>query len=186
VAPGEYLLIIFRCGYRVIATSSPDSFDLVRGYGAEAVFDYNAMEVADQIRQHTNNLLKYALDIITEPQSMKDCYSAIGRTGGRYTSLEKYHDSLCTRKAVKPEFIMGMAMLGKDVALADGYESEGNPEWREFGISWYRTVQRLIDEGKLSPHPLRVVPGRWEGILEGLELLRSKSVRAQKLVVRVL
>lgn len=174
-----------RSGYRPIATSSPGNFDLVRSNGAEEVFDYRAPDVAEQIKGYTKNTLRYVLDIIAEVKSMKHCYAAIGRAGGRYTCLELYEKELATRKTVTPELVMGIAILGKKIALDYGYESEANPELRKFGVPWYQRVQKLIDQQKLHSHPIKIYPGRWEGILEGLELLRNKKVRAQKLVVRI-
>jgi hypothetical protein len=44
-------------------------------------------------------------------------------------------------------------------------------------------VQHLIDDGKLRPSPVRLLPGRFEGILEGLEMLKEGTVSGQKLVV---
>jgi NADPH:quinone reductase-like Zn-dependent oxidoreductase len=179
------MLTYSRSGYRPIATSSPANFDLVRKNGAEEVFDYRAPDVAERIKAYTKNTLRYVLDIITEVKSMKHCYAAIGRAGGRYTCLEKYHEQLHTRKTVKPELVMGITILGKRIALDHGYGSEANPELREFGVGWYQIVQQLIDQGKIRPHPIRVYPGRWEGILEGLELLRNRKISAQKLVVLI-
>jgi NADPH:quinone reductase-like Zn-dependent oxidoreductase/nucleoside-diphosphate-sugar epimerase len=177
--------LLRKSGYRPIATCSPANFELVRSYGAEAVFDYHSPDVAERIHAYTKNSLRYVLDIITEAQSMSHCYAAIGRVGGRYTCLEMYHNHLHTRKTVKPDFVKGWAMFGKRVALDDGYGSEADPEVREFGARWYQILQRLLDEDKLMPHPIRIIPGRWDGILHGLELLKEKRVSAQKLVVRI-
>lgn len=59
----------------------------------------------------------------------------------------------------------------------------GDAEKRKFGIEFYRQVQTLFDGNRLKPHPIRVLPGAWRGILEGIELLRTRAVSAQKLVV---
>ncbi|KAH6683992.1 putative zinc-binding dehydrogenase family oxidoreductase [Halenospora varia] len=172
-------------GYRAIATCSPKNFDFVRSNGAEEVFDYRDPELSDRIRKYTKNALRYVLDVITEAKTMKHCYAAIGRAGGKYTCLENYPEHLHTRRTVKPELVMGIAILGKRIALDHGYGSDANPELREFGIAWYQTLQRLLDEGKLKAHPIRVLSGGFDGILSGLPLLKSKAVSAQKLVVRI-
>jgi hypothetical protein len=39
-----------------------------------------------------------------------------------------------------------------------------------------------LDEGKMRPHPVRLVNGGFDGVPEGLELLRKKQVSGQKLV----
>ncbi|KAL2864253.1 zinc-binding alcohol dehydrogenase family protein [Aspergillus lucknowensis] len=172
-------------GYRAIATCSPKNFDLVRSYGAEHVFDYNDPDVASKIRTLTRNSLRFALDIITEVKTTKHCYAAIGRAGGRYACLEKYADHLHTRKTVTPELVMGIRILGKRIALDHGYGSEASPELREFGVKWYQILQKLIDEGKIRSHPIKLIPDRFEGILNGLPLLKSRVVSAQKMVVPI-
>ncbi|KFZ23608.1 hypothetical protein V502_01915 [Pseudogymnoascus sp. VKM F-4520 (FW-2644)] len=172
-------------GYRPIATCSPKNFDLVRSYGADNVFDYNAPDVAESIKAYTKNTLNYALDIITEVKTMKHCYGAIGRAGGKYTCLEKYPEHLHTRKTVTPDLVMGISILGKRIALDHGYGSDENLELREFGVEWYVTLQQLIGEGKLRPHPIKVLPGGFHGILDGLSLLKSRTISAQKLVVEI-
>lgn len=72
-----------RCGLRVITTCSPRNFDLVRSYGAAICFDYNSPSCGPDIRAFTNNALDYALDCITEESTMKICYQALGRCGGK-------------------------------------------------------------------------------------------------------
>ena len=57
-------------GLTVITTCSPRNFDLVKKYGADAAFDYsNADECAKNIRDYTNNNLRYAFDCISEKGS---------------------------------------------------------------------------------------------------------------------
>jgi len=75
--------LLKRCGARVITTCSPRNFDLVRSYGADACFDYNEPNCGADIRAFTENALEYAIDCITEESTMKICYQALGRCGGK-------------------------------------------------------------------------------------------------------
>lgn len=156
----------------------------MKSYGAEAAFDYNSSTCAQDIKSYTNNSLKYVLDIIAETKTLKICYEAIGRTGGKYTGLEVFNESLAlnTRKAVKPDWVIGLKIPGKGVDLPGGYGSPPDPECRKFGTKWFETMQRLIDAGKIRPHPPRVMPGGIEGILDGVEIMRKKEVSGEKLV----
>ena len=79
--------LLKRCGLHVIATCSPRSQELVRSFGADVCFDYNDPECGPKIREFTGNALDYALDCITEPQTMKICYQALGRCGGKCKSI---------------------------------------------------------------------------------------------------
>lgn len=117
---------------------------------------------------------------------MQFCYKAIGRAGGRYTTLEPYPEGHATRKRVKPEYILGPALLGRRIGWKEPYTIEANPELRIFGRNWFQCVQRLLDSGEIRPHPVKLHDRvGFDGILEGIELLRKKSVSGEKLVYRV-
>lgn len=172
-------------GHKPIAVCSTKNFDLVRSYGAVKCFDYHAPTCAQDIRAYTKNTLAYILDPITEPKTTELCYAAMGRAGGKYCTLEAYAEEFCTRKVVQPELVMGMAILGGRIALDYGYESEADPEKRVFGIGWYEEMQQLLDSGRLRNHPVRSFPGGYEGIMKGLQLLKTKQVSGEKLIVRL-
>lgn len=175
--------LILRCGHRVVTTCSPKNFDLVKSYGADVVFDYNSPTCAKDIKSATNNALRYVLDPFGEAKTLGVCHEAIGRTGGRYCSLEQYQENLCSRRTVKHELVMGSAIGGRGVELPEPYGIPPRPEIGEWAIPWYRSVQALIDTGKLKPCPVKMIPGKFEGILEGLELMRKGRVSGTKLIV---
>ncbi|PYH42433.1 zinc-binding alcohol dehydrogenase family protein [Aspergillus saccharolyticus JOP 1030-1] len=170
-------------GHTPITTCSPRNFDLVRSYGAEEVFDYNLPTCGQDIQNYTNNNLELVLDPMTEAKTQRLCYQSIGRGGGRYIALEMWQPMNHTRPTVEPTFIMGSAIIGKEIPLGNGYGSEADPGKRQFGIQYYRQIQRLFDTQRLKSHPITVVEGGWQGVLDGLELLQSRTLSAQKLVV---
>jgi NADPH:quinone reductase-like Zn-dependent oxidoreductase len=167
-----------------ITTCSPKNFDLVKSYGAEAAFDYHSPSCGEDIKAYTKNNLKYVLDIIAESQTMKLCYAAIGRTGGRYTGLEYVDKTMAQslRRTVTPDWVLGVSLTGKKISLPGDYGSEADPQKKVFAKEWFRTVQRLLDEGEVRSHPARLMKGGFQGILDGLEILRRKEVSGQKLV----
>ncbi|KAF2271627.1 zinc binding enoyl reductase [Westerdykella ornata] len=171
-------------GARVITTCSPRNFDLVKSYGAEAAFDYNSPTCAEDIKAYTGNRLKYVLDTITEAKTIKLCYNSIGRTGGRLTGLENIPTELTDmmRKSVKADWVLGITLTGKRIALGSGYESAPSEDRRRFGGEWFKTLQNLLDAGKLRGHPPRVMDGGFEGILQGVDMLKRREVSGEKLV----
>ncbi|GKZ79775.1 trans-enoyl reductase fsl5 [Aspergillus niger] len=177
--------ILKLSGYRPIATCSPRNFNLVRSYGADAVFDYNAPHCVTDIRASTKNGLKYVLDCISEPETMAFCYKCLGRSGGKYTGLEPYPAFLHTRPTVQPDWVLGPTLLGKPIGWAAPFAREGCPETRRFALEWFTIAQKLLDEGLLKTHPIQRMGGGFEGVLAGLELLRSKRVSGRKLVYTV-
>lgn len=159
---------------------------MVRGYGAEEVFDYNSPTCGADIRAYTRNTCKYALDCITEASTMQICYEAIGRAGGRYCALEPYPERQHTRKAVTPDWVLGLTMYGKKVAMDGVYGREPLIEDYEFAKKWFPTVQELLNGEKLRTHPLRHGEGSFEGVLQGIDILRKRMVSGQKLVYRIM
>ncbi|KAI0109880.1 putative zinc-binding dehydrogenase family oxidoreductase [Daldinia grandis] len=172
-------------GHVPITTCSPRNFALVNSYGAEKVFDYTDANCAREIKAYTRNSLSYVLDPFTDSKSIALCCGALGRAGGRYACLEMYPEYLLEHKLIKVGFVMGPALLGHRLELDYGYEREADPSMRAFGVQWYKSLQKLLDQGKLKPHPIRVLESLpwYMAVLEGIDLLKSKSVSGQKLVV---
>ncbi|MCJ1477278.1 hypothetical protein MMC13_005949 [Lambiella insularis] len=172
-------------GLLPITTCSPHSFPLVKSYGAAAVFDYTSPTCGADIRAYTSNALFYALDCITDPESVATCYAALGRAGGMYTCLEACPPEWRTRKAVTSDFVLGYEIFGRDVVLGGEYSRKANQERREAYVRWVTVMQGLVDHSRIKAHPLRSVEGGWEGVLHGLAVLKKGGVSGQKLVVLV-
>lgn len=79
-------------------------------------------------------------------------------------------------RTVKPDWVFGPTSVGEAIQWAPPFLREVNPELRVWGVDWYITVQKLLDEGKLRPHPIRVIEGGFDGVKKGLELLKYKLV----------
>ncbi|KAJ0297778.1 hypothetical protein COL5a_011933 [Colletotrichum fioriniae] len=191
-------------GLDPIATCSPHNFKLVKSYGASAVFDYHARPAPDSsdsadhadtpeaaIKRHTRGSLRYVLDCISEPDTMQFCYRCLGRAGGRYTALEPFPAFLAeSRKhTVAAGWVLGPTLLGKPLGWPEPFARAGDPKDREFARWWFAIAQRLLDEGTLRMHPLRIVNERggegFAAVEEGLAILRKKQVSGQKLICRI-
>ncbi|KAI0876701.1 GroES-like protein [Hypoxylon argillaceum] len=173
-------------GARVVTTCSPKNFNLVKSsYGVDAVFDYTNPDTPKVIRQYTNNRLCYALDCIADADSVSCCYAAMGRAGGKYVSLEYCPKELQTRNAIKSEFVMVLEMFGERVQLGGEYGREPNRERFNSAARWSRQFEALLDEGVIRPHPIECLSGGFEGVIEGLQRLKTGSISGKKLVVEL-
>ncbi|KAI0169669.1 zinc-binding dehydrogenase family oxidoreductase [Hypoxylon sp. FL1284] len=173
-------------GLNPIATCSPSNFELVKSYGASAVFDYHLESCTADIKKHTRNSLKFVLDCISEPETMQFCYKCLGRAGGKYTALEPFPEFLHNRpKTVTPDWVLGPTLLGKTLSWPAPFGREGDPELRKFGFEWFATAQELLDQGKLKTHPLKIVGSSLDDTIPGLQLLKKKQVSGQKLICRL-
>ncbi|XWW93411.1 hypothetical protein V2A60_001344 [Cordyceps javanica] len=93
----------------------------------------------------------------------------MGRAGGRYVCLElQPPEALSSRKAVTSD-----------------HGREANEERHQAGRKWCMEMGRLLAEGKIKSHPIKVLEGGWQSIIDGLKLLRKGEVSGTKLVVRL-
>ncbi|TGJ84018.1 hypothetical protein E0Z10_g4731 [Xylaria hypoxylon] len=160
-------------GYEPITTCSPHNFDLVSRRGASAVFDYSDPDVTEHIKARTGGRLKYALDCISNTASARLCYAAIQRPGGRYVSLERVPEELlAVRRVVRPTFVLAAEAFQEEIKLGhDGYDRPINKAKYELAVQYTEIIQRLLDQGKLTAHPVEILEGGWQGVLKGLEFL---------------
>lgn len=175
-------------GYDPIVTCSPHSFPLCRSRGASATFDYQSASVGAAIRRHTGSRMRYALDCISDTQSVETCFAGLSRVGGRYVSLELVpQEMLALRNAVVAGFVLGFEITGKGCQLGRGYDKEADPTKLELGIRFFEMFEGLLESGRLLTHPVQKVqePGGLEGVLAGLKLLKTGTISGKKLVVPV-
>ena len=182
-------------GLRVISTSSPRNFSLVKSLGADIVLPHSDPETISKIRALTGNKLKYALDTISEgstPQQVADC---IGDEGG-VVSTALLYDS--PRKDVEVRFVLAGMLMGivsavhstvylstianidffftctKDLEVP--FVRKADPEQHEFAKKASNLLTELLAKGLYKPGRIRVMPKGLASVNEGLELLRDGKV----------
>jgi NADPH:quinone reductase-like Zn-dependent oxidoreductase len=103
-AVGQYAIQFAKLGgLRVVTTASSKNFDLVKGLGADEVFDYRDEGVVEKIRVATGNALDIAIDTISEGKTPAQVTGAIGDKGGKVAAILPYESP---RPAVKVTFSM--------------------------------------------------------------------------------
>ncbi|KAL2864312.1 zinc-binding alcohol dehydrogenase family protein [Aspergillus lucknowensis] len=174
-------------GLRPIATCSKNNFDLVCRFGAEKAFDYSNPECAAEIRAYTRNTLAYALDCIAAVETTQLCYDSIGRAGGRYATVEPFRDSATSQRplTIIPSWLLAVTIFGRKVDLDGEYARDISVEDQAFAVDFTVQVQALLDDGKLDTHPVKIMPGSWDAVIEGVDLIRHQALSGQKLVYPV-
>ncbi|GAW26123.1 putative zinc-binding dehydrogenase [Rosellinia necatrix] len=104
--------------------------------------------------------LKYALDCISI------CYAVIQRLGGEGvcgTSLENiFQESLGVWQAVRPAIVLAAEAFQEEIKLGhDGYSRPINKAKYELAVQYTKVVQRLLDQGRPTAHPVEMPEGRW-------------------------
>lgn len=80
---------------------------------------------------------------------------------------------------------MVLTIFGHKVALDGEYGRDARPEDRAFGALAFAAVQSLLDSGLIEAHPVKVQDGCWEGVIRGVDIIRSQAMSGQKLVYPV-
>jgi hypothetical protein len=75
-------------------------------------------------------------------------------------------------------------MRGLPISWPEPFGNGGKPECRDFAANFFPRIHPLFTSGQLQPHPTRVEPDGFEGLLAGVSLIRKGQVKGQKLVYR--
>jgi NADPH:quinone reductase-like Zn-dependent oxidoreductase len=174
-------------GYAPIAVTSTASAALSLKYGAVGAAIYTSPNCVQKIKEMAKGRpIKKVMDCITSGESAAHCFAAMARTGGRYACLEELDGSFQTRRAIRTKAVMGYEGLGVSVDLgATPYSRNANQQLFEVTARVTAEMQNVINDGLVKPHPIKEIPGKWEGIVKGLGLIQRGEVRGQKLVVRI-
>ncbi|KAH9052670.1 dehydrogenase [Lactarius vividus] len=176
---GQYVVQFAKLGgLRVITTASPKNFDLVKGLGADEVFDYRDESVVDKIRAATNNALDIAVDTISDGKTPEQVAGAIGDKGGRVAIILPYESP---RPDVQVKFSMAPSLL-KSVRPPYTFafaNAESNGKW------YIDLLTKILATGKIKPNPVHIQSGGLASVKEGLQYMQEGKVSAQKLTYRI-
>jgi len=166
-AVGQYAIQFAKlCGLRVLTTASSKNFDLVKGLGADEVFDYRDEGVVEKIHAATGNALNIAIDTISEGKTPAQVTGAIGDKGGKVAIILLYESP---RPTVKVTFSMA----------PDLFRPERNGKW------YFDLFKQILATGKVKPVPVFIQPNGLAGVKDGLQYMQDGKVSAQKLTYRI-
>ena len=81
--------------------------------------------------------------------------------------------------------MLGPTIFGDGCTWPSPYGRASDPVLRQFGVALWGIAQDLMDKGKLQHHPLRVLDGGLETVLDGMEIVKKGAVSGEKIVVRL-
>ncbi|KAL2827459.1 putative ToxD-like zinc binding oxidoreductase [Aspergillus pseudoustus] len=168
-----------RAGLEVVVTASPRSFDLVKRYGADAVFDYRSPAVANEITKAYPNIRR-AVDCYSEGKSTEFCAGVLN--SGKVITL--LGAGKPTRPDVEYTFLMVFTAFGKQFQMMKplGPVFPVAPGDGELMRKFYAALPALAGDD-LKPPATTVTSGGLEGVLKGLDRLRKRDTGGTKLVV---
>jgi len=168
-------------GLTVVTTASPRSFDLVKSYGADQVFNYRSATAAKDIIAAFPDIT-CAVDCFSEGGSTAFCAEVLKNKGGKVVTL------LDQGKSKTPGVEYDMAMLYRVFGRAFAFLPPIGPKFpvslkdREALVRFYARLPGLTKE--LKPPPVRVIEGGLDSVLNSLDELRQGKVSGCKLVVK--
>ena len=110
-AVGQYVIqFAHLAGLRVIATSSPKNFELLKSFGADLVFSYSDPETPEKIKEATGGKLKHAVDCISEGETPSKIAQCFGDEDGVVSIILPYESQ---KPNVKVVFSLAYHLLGK-------------------------------------------------------------------------
>jgi NADPH:quinone reductase-like Zn-dependent oxidoreductase len=171
-------------GYTVVTTCSPRSNDLVKKYGADAVYDYrDSKSLAAIISAYPN--LSLALDGFSEGASTKFCCEAVAPNNGTVVSLDPMAKSSVKGVTLRP--IIMYTLFGRAFGLLQpvGPKFPVKPEDRAGLARFYAMLPGLVKNGSLKAPPIQEQGNGFDKLAPGLDLLREGKVQGRKLVVHL-
>jgi NADPH:quinone reductase-like Zn-dependent oxidoreductase len=170
-----------RAGLKVVVTASPRSFDLVKQYGADAVYDYRSPTAAGEITKAYPNITR-ALDCYSEGGSTTFCANVL-KTGKVVTLLDPGKPN---KPGIEYKFLMVYTVFGQQFRILAplGPSFPVVPSDRQALCQFYAGLPRLCHD-VVKPPPITTTQGGFKEIFEGLNTLRKGEGRGTKLVVEL-
>ncbi|KAJ0383237.1 hypothetical protein COL922a_010883 [Colletotrichum nupharicola] len=168
-------------GYTVVTTASPHSYELVKRYGADHVFNYRSHTWIQEVTTAFPDI-SLAFDCFSKGGSGPSIANVIKSQGGKIVTLPDQGDSKVP--GVKYDMIMLYTVFGREFAWLPpiGPKFPIDIEHRQALARFYAILPQI--QTSLNPPPIKVVDGGIEVLLESLDLLRQGKVSGSKLVVK--
>ncbi|KAF5520594.1 Trans-enoyl reductase ACTTS2 [Colletotrichum aenigma] len=168
-------------GYTVVTTASPHSYELVKRYGADHVFNYRSDTWIQEVTTAFPDI-SLAFDCFSEGGSGQAIANVIKSQGGKIVTLLDQGESKVP--GVKYDMIMLYTVFGHEFAWLPpiGPKFPVDMEHRQALARFYAILPQI--QSSLKPPPIKVVDGGIDVLLESLDLLRQGKVSGTKLVVK--
>lgn len=161
-------------GLYVVAIAGK-SKDLALAYGADEVIDYRGKsqdQLSEEIAKAVGGKIRYAYDVVSEGGTLETIANAFETNGGKITYTLNYTEEQ-------------LAKLPSNITTSRTMVGTAHAEDADFAQDYYEKAGKWLEEGKLKPMKVTVVPGGLGGVAEGLRRLQENEVSGEKLVYRI-
>ena len=169
-------------GLQVIATASPNNFELLKSYGAKHLLDYRSSTIVEDISRLTHGRLEYIYDCIATDNSTQTAVKALPGAGGKVVTL-LFIDESTLDKTADVYVPLLYKLSGKAFSFA-GKTIPASSEDKAWGADWCGKLSKLFFDGKIKGNPVKVMGGL-DAVGEGFKYMADGKVHAQKLVYEI-
>jgi hypothetical protein len=177
-------------GFTVVTTASEKNHALMKDLGADAVFDYHDADVVDKIKAFSGDKLVVAYDTISEGGTTDQVFAAMAPNTRTKVNTSLAVANIAELQEKYPNIMTDfpLAYLTADEKKQFGVNSPeipSPPGLHEAAIRGTARINTILQkEPNVIRHmPVRVLPGGIEGIIAGLEVLRSGAYSAEKVAL---
>lgn len=176
-------------GLQVITTCSPHNFELVKSFGADAVFDYKSPTCAADIKEFTRNRLTYSWDCTGDGAGV--CAAAMSDAEpGVYGTIMPSDYELITKTNPKVEgqpFMRGYDAQGENYLWFGQIPVTPDLEEMKYYQFFLELTQPFLENGSIKPPRavLNKTGSGLEGVLKGLEDMEAGKISGEKLVYTI-
>lgn len=167
----------------MLVTCSPKNDELCKSRGAEACFDYRDPNCGRQIHEYTKGELYLVWDTIGSEEGAKICMEALSsKPGTKYGTI--LFNSI-PRQDVAYSTSLLFTFLGESFDIFGKHRPASAKDF-EFAKQFIELTEQLLNEGKLKAHPVRLLDGGLQAMLDqGVPQMLDGKVSGVKLVCRV-
>jgi NADPH2:quinone reductase len=163
---------VFLQDSRILTSCSPKNNDLVKAAGATHVFDWDAKDLNEKIREVTGDDLIYAVDSATADDTQMQSYAALSDTKLGVCAILP-HSALPWRTRPKKPF--GTRRTWK----IDGFANV----WTEISEEYFKVLPRWLERGGVKPMKHQYLRGGLAAVPKGCEILMDNEISGSELVV---
>ncbi|UJR16841.1 hypothetical protein I4U23_003740 [Adineta vaga] len=179
---GQYAIQLAKvAGCFVITTASPVRHNYLKGLGADVCLDYKDSNAVSQIKELANNELAYAIDCISEKETIKQvCATLTGKNPQVVTILPRISNEIPSY--IKEHSVLMYTIFGHEIhAFRKVYEAR--PEDKRFAENFYKLLSDyLLPNGLLIPNRVTKIPGGLNGVEQGFKRMMDNKVAGEKFV----
>ena len=171
-------------GLKVIGVAGAGT-SIAKSAGADVVIDYRQGSTKAQILEALNGeKLQYAFDGVSENGTYEQITELISSHTPDARVVLVLYPSGDLPKYIEYIQTSVFSIYGEDLKFGPR-TLPASPEDKAFGLEFYPTLEKWLEEGKIRPNKVTVVPGGWAGVSVGFRRMREKQVSGEKLVYRI-